>query len=124
MNTNAMEIEINPVYLEDHVFKEFLEKLIPKDIFKTPVIDLYEVTKTIEKCDTQKEIRTYAENILNQYNLEFWLFQFFYLLAFNHKQTNRLTEILTRCKIEHMIKLQNDVENVWINYPLLKKTVL
>ena len=110
--------------MDDQISKEFLEKIIPKDIMKTPIINLYDVTKSIEKCNTKKEIWKYAENILNKYDLDFWLFQFFYFLAYKHEQTDKLIESLTRCKIEHMIKLQNDVENICINFPKLKKTVL
>ena len=102
-------------YVRENFLTVFKRKTKTKGV---DIMNLFHTTVYLEMVETNtKKVSEYAKMMLSTYELDFYIFQLFYLLAYDENQTQTLVDFLSWCKTEHLMILDAKIQNLELNPP-------
>ena len=102
-------------YVRENFLTVFKRKTKTKGV---DIMNLFHTTVYLEMVETNtKKVSEYAKMMLSTYDLDFYIFQLFYLLAYDENQTQTLVDFLSWCKTEHLMILDAKIQNLELNPP-------
>ena len=75
-------------------------------------MNLFHTTVYLEMIETNAEkVSEYAKMMISTYDLDFYIFQLFYLLAYDKSRTQELVDLLSWCKTEHLMIIDAKIQS-------------
>ena len=97
-------------YVREHFLNVF--KCKTKTNKRIEIMNLFHTTVYLEMIETNAEkVSEYAKMMISTYDLDFYIFQLFYLLAYDKSQTQELVDLLSWCKTEHLMIIDAKIQS-------------